>query len=164
MRVYQIAFSLLILAGVPTLVVGQTLSSAAIEQINASSKAKVRLVEGGRGTVYQPTADSSSVGFKRSEFLNRGGNTVELPSPFEVNQVREIQVKVGSHAGKGAQLGGVIGATLALAAVLVTSGDPYVSPSTGQAVGAVVVWTGIGAGVGALIGKASPRWKTVYKR
>jgi hypothetical protein len=163
-RIHQIAFSLLILAGMPGLVAGQTLSSAVIQQINASSKAKVRLVEGGRGTLFSPTADSSSVGFERSEFLNRGGNTVNLASPFEVNQVREIQVKVGSHTGKGAKIGAGVGAALALIGVIALSGDPYLSPTTGEAATGVVVWTGIGAGVGALIGAASPRWKTVYKQ
>src|SRR5262245_46329326 len=163
MRVPRSALCLLILTIEPVLVLGQTLPSAVIEQINVASKARVNLVEGGRGTVYGPTADSTSVAFARSEFLNQAGNTVDLPSPFVVGQMREIQLARGNHAGKGAAIGAAAGATLALLAVLAASGETLTAPSTGQAVGAVVVWSGIGAGVGALIGAASPRWKTVYK-
>jgi hypothetical protein len=163
MRGSRVVSCLLLLAGAPVLASAQELGSEVVGQINASSKARVRLLEGPRATLYSPKADSTSLGFKRGEFVNHAGSVVQLSQPLGVAQVAEIQVAKGSNAGKGAKIGGGIGAALALLAIAVTSGDPYVSPSTGQAVGAVVVWTFIGAGVGALIGSASTRWKPVYR-
>jgi len=163
MRGSRVVFCLLLLAGAPVLASAQELGSEIVGQINASSKARVRLVEGPRATLYSPKADSTSLGFKRGEFVNHAGSVVQLSQPLGVAQVAEIQVAKGSNAGKGAKIGGGIGAALALIAVAAASGDSYVSPSTGQAVGAVVVWTFIGGGVGALIGSASTRWKPVYR-
>ncbi len=161
MRFHRIVSCLLGLAGVPALASAQALGPEAIEQINTAAQARVRLLDGGHGTVYSPAADSTSLNFKHSVFSNGGGPTMELPGPFQVSQVTKIQVAAGSNAGKGATIGGVIGAALALVAIASTSGS-IAAPTTGQAVAGVVVWTGIGAGIGALVGKGSTRWKTVY--
>jgi len=163
MRGSRVVFCLLLLAGAPVLASAQELGADVVGQINASSKARVRLIEGPRATLYSPKADSTSLGFKRGEFVNHAGSVVQLPQPLGVAQVAEIQVAKGSNAGKGAKIGGGIGAALALLAVAAMSGDPYVSPTTGQAVTGVVAWTLIGGGVGALIGSASTRWKPVYR-
>jgi hypothetical protein len=162
MRVPAIACCLLFRFALPALVLGQTLSADAIRQINTASKARVNLVERGRGTVYNPTADSSSVAFARSEFMNNGGVYENLASPFEVTHVTEIQVARGTHAGKGAAIGGGIGAVIGLLTVAVASGESLGSPTTGETVGAIALCTGVGAGVGALLGLTSTRWKTVY--
>ncbi len=88
---------------------------------------------------------------------------VALPAPLSISQIAEIQVTNGSHAGNGAKIGGLVGAGLALFAVAACSGSNSIcQPSTGQAVGAVVELTFLGAGVGVLIGSLSPRWKTIY--
>jgi len=163
MRGSRVVFCLLLLAGAPVLASAQELGADVVGQINASSKARVRLIEGPRATLYSPKADSTSLGFKRGEFVNHAGSVVQLPQPLGVAQVAEIQVAQGTHAWKGAKIGGGIGAALALLAVAAMSGDPYVSPTTGQAVTGVVAWTLIGGGVGALIGSASTRWKPVYR-
>jgi hypothetical protein len=161
MRYHRIAFFLLALVALPVLGFAQALAPEVIDQINTSAKLRVSLSDGGRGTVYSPAADSTSLNFKHSAMPNRGGPTVELPGPFQVAQVTKIQVAQGTNAGKGAMIGGAIGAGLVLLAVAGTSGT-YAAPSTGQAVTAAVVWTGIGAGIGALIGGHSTHWRTVY--
>jgi hypothetical protein len=161
MRVHRSILCSLVLAAAPVLARAQALSSQLVEQINTSTRARVRLVTGSRGTLYAPRADSTSLAYDRSEFLNRGGSVVALSAPLPIGQIAEIQVSNGSHADNGAKIGGGVGAGLALLAVAACSGS-ICQPSTGQAVGAVVVWTFIGAGVGALIGSLSPRWKTIY--
>lgn len=163
MRGSRVVSCLLLLAGAPVLASAQELGSDVVGQINASSKARVRLIEGPRATLYSPKADSTSLEFKRGEFVNNAGSVVQLSQPLGVAQVAEIQVAKGNHAWKGAQIGGGIGAALALLAIAVTAGDPYVSPTPGEAVTGLVVWTAIGGGVGALIGSASTRWKPVYR-
>ena len=161
MRFHRMVSCLLGLAGVPALASAQALGREAIEQINTAAQARVHLLDGGQGTVYSPAADSTSLNFKHSAMSNRGGPTVELPGPFQVDQVTKIQVAQGTNAGKGAMIGGAIGAGLVLLAVAGTSGT-YAAPTTGQAFAAAIVWTGIGAGIGALIGGRSTHWKTVY--
>jgi hypothetical protein len=152
----------LLVAGVPVLATSQELPANVVQQINASTKARVRLVGGGSGTLYSPKADPTSLSSNRSSLLDSGGTAVSGSQLLPIAQLAEIQVAHGSHAGSGAKIGGGLGAALALLAVALTSGQDYVSPTTGQAVAAVVGWTGIGAGIGALIGSASPRWQTVY--
>ena len=164
MRGSRVVFCLLLLAGAPVLASAQELGSEIVGQINASSKARVRLVEGPRATLYSPKADSTSLGFKRGEFVNHAGSVVQLSQPLQVVQVAEIQVAKGSNAGKGATIGAGIGLALGLLAVAVASSeDSYLSPSTGQYASGVVVFTLVGSGIGALIGSTSTRWKPVYR-
>ncbi len=165
MRGSRVVSCLLLLAGAPVLASAQELGSEVVGQINAASKARVRLIEGSRVTLYSPEADSTSLRFKGGEFVNHAGNGVQLSQPLPVAQVAEIQVANGTHAGKGAMIGAVIGAALALLSIAVASSgdDSYYSPTTGEAVGGVVVFTLIGGGIGALIGSTSTRWKPVYR-
>jgi hypothetical protein len=79
-----------------------------------------------------------------------------------VFQITQIQVPHGSHALLGGKLGAGVGCGLSLLAIAVTSGDGWTSPTAEEAGRAIVALTLIGAGVGALIGSASPRWRTVY--
>ena len=69
----------------------------------------------------------------------------------------------GSNAGKGAFIGGGIGLGLSIVAVIALSGDEWTTPSAGQAVAGMLLNTAAGAGIGALIGSASTRWRTVYQ-
>ena len=165
MRGSRVVSCLLLLAGAPVLASAQELGSEIVGQINASSKARVRLIEGPRATLYSPKADSTSLGFKRGEFVNHAGSVVQLSQPLQVAQVAEIQVAKGSNAGKGAMIGAGIGAALALIAIAASSSEDnsYYSPSTGEYASGVVVLTLVGSGIGALIGSASTRWKPVYR-
>lgn len=162
MRSYQIVASALLLASLSAEVCAQELASGVIQQVRAASKIRVRLVQGGWGTLDSPAVDSASLSYTGSRFLNRGGGNMQLAAPLPMAQVAQIQVPHGSQAGRGARIGGVVGLGLSLLAIAVTAGDGWVSPTTGQAVGAMVGWTAIGAGVGALIGSTSRRWTTVY--
>ena len=159
----QLSLPLLALIAVPTLARGQSLSPRAIEDINRAALVHVRLTAGAQGTLVNPQADSTSLRYGQSHVRNRGGSVVELAAPLPVTDVIEIQRPTGTNAGKGARIGAVIGASLALLAVIAASGDSWTSPSAGQSVAAIGVWTLLGAGVGSLIGNGSKRWETIYR-
>jgi hypothetical protein len=161
MRIQRGFLCCLVLAAAPTLGRAQVLSSGIVDQINASTRVRVRLREGRQGNLYAPRADSMSLTYDRGEFLDRGGRLVKLPPPLSIRQLAEIKVAQGSHAGSGARIGAGVGAGLAILAIVVCQGT-LCQPSSGEAAAAVVVWTVAGAGVGALIGSLSPRWHTVY--
>ena len=76
--------------------------------------------------------------------------------------MRELQVARGSNAGKGGFLGGVIGLGFGIVAVILASGDDWTTPTPGEAVTGMLITTAAGAGIGALVGSASTRWRTVY--
>jgi hypothetical protein len=162
MRGNRVLYCLLLLGGAPVLASAQELGSDVVGQINASSKARVRLIQGPRATLYSPKADSTSLDFKRGEFVNHAGSVVQLSQPLGVAQVEEIQVAQGTHAGKGAKIGAGVGAGFILLMLVVNKAIDGYPPTTGQAVGGVVAWSLIGSGIGALIGSASTRWKPVY--
>jgi hypothetical protein len=162
MRISQIVASPLLLLSLSSEVCGQELASEVIQQVSSALRVRVRLVGGGWATLDATAVDSVSLSYTGSRFLDRGGGDLRLAAPLPMAQVAQIQVPHGSHAGRGAQIGGAVGLGLSLLAVAITAGDDWVSPTTGQAVGAVVSWTAIGAGVGALIGGTSRRWTTVY--
>ena len=162
MRVHRGILFSLVLGTMPVLARTQTLDSQIVEQINAASQVRVRLVTGARGTLYAPRADSMSLAYHRSQFPYGGGG-VALRGSLSIGQITEIQVTKGSHAGHGATLGGGVGLGLALLAVALCSpSDSICHPSTGEAVRAAVGCTLIGTTVGALIGSISPRWKSIY--
>ncbi len=162
MRSHQIVASSLLLVGLSAEISAQELPPEVIQRVSAASMIRVQLVAGGWGSLNAPAVDSAGLSYTGSRFLNRGGGYLELAPPLPIAQVARIQVPHGSHAGRGARIGGAVGLGLSLLAIAVTAGDDWVSPTTGQAVGAVVSWTAIGAGVGALIGSTSRRWTTVY--
>jgi hypothetical protein len=154
---------LLIVAGWPALVWGQSFSPRVIREINGAALVRINLSTGVRGTLYAPQADSLSLRYDHSQALNRGGSVVQLAEPLPVADFIEIQRPIGTGAGKGAKIGAGIGATLALLAVIATSGDEWTRPTAGQSIAAIGVWTLLGAGVGSLIGNGSKRWETVYR-
>jgi hypothetical protein len=163
MRFYEIVVSSLLIVCLSAEVSAQELASGVSHQISAASKVRVQLVGGQWGTLHQPGLDTAGLSYTGSRFLNRGGGYVQLATPLPLAQVTQIQVPNGSLAGRGARIGGALGLGLSLLAIAATSGDSWVSPTTGQAVGAAIAWTATGAGVGAIIGSASRRWTTVYK-
>ena len=164
MRTYAIVpLSLVTLGALAAPGAAQSLSARAIAQINASALVHVQLIDGERGTLITPQADSTTVRYGESRVLNRGGSVVQLAEPLPVANFIEIQRPIGTGAGKGAKIGAGIGATLAVLAVIAASGDAWTSPTAGQSIAAIGVWTLLGAGVGSLIGNGSKKWETVYR-
>ena len=157
-----LSLPLLALIAVPSLA-GQAFSPRAIADINHAPLVHVQLTAGTRGTLINPQADSLSLRYGQSHVRNRGGSVVEMAAPLPVADVIEIQRPIGTNAGKGARIGGIAGASLAVLAVIAASGDPWTSPSAGQSIAAVGIWTLFGAGVGSLIGSGSTRWETIYR-
>lgn len=161
MDLHRIVSGFLLLAGgVPALAGAQTISPQAVEQINAATRARVRLVAGDRAILYGPRVDSVSLVYERSQFPRRGGKWVHLPPPLPIAQVTEIQVVRGSHAGSGAKIGAGIGAGLVFFLFLAANTDGFFSAGDVLA-GTLIAGVG-GAALGALLGSASPRWGTVY--
>jgi hypothetical protein len=147
--------------GVPLVARAQMLSPRTIEQINTAAKVRVHLRDGRQGTLHGPEADSTALTYRRSHFLGRGGIWFEMRGPLAVQDVERIEVPVGSRAASGAKIGAAAMAALTLVAIAGCAGS-ICEPSSGDAVVALVFWPAIGAGVGALIGSGSTRWKTVY--
>ena len=141
----------------------QSLSARAIAQINASALVHVQLIDGERGTLITPQADSTTVRYGESRVRNRGGSVVRLAEPLPIANLIEIQRPIGTNAGKGARIGAAVGAGLALLAVIAASSDEWTRPTAGQSVAAIGIWTLFGAAVGSLIGNGSQRWETVYR-
>jgi hypothetical protein len=163
MRFYHIVGSSLLLVSLSAEVSGQEPASEVSQQVSAASKIRVRLVRGGWGTLDGPAIDSVTLSYTGSRFLNRRGGNVQLAAPLPMAQVAQIQVPRGSHAGRGAQIGGTAGLGLSLLMVAAMASDPWLSPTTGEAVGFAVGGTVMGVGLGALIGSTSRRWTTVYR-
>jgi hypothetical protein len=156
-----VVWCLLFSLSVPLLGHAQVLPPETVQQINAASRLRVHLRTGSWASLHGAKADSSSFSYRHGEFLNSGGTWVNLPSPLLLKQVDQIQVARGSHAGSGAKIGGGIMAGLTLLAIVGCEGS-ICEPSSGEALAALVGWTALGSGLGALIGSGSPRWETVY--
>lgn len=159
MRSHAVFTVLLLLAGHAVPGMAQELSTETLQTINAASRARVRLGDEGwhrlAGTGRGMSADGGRV-------YVRDGSADSSLTEVALGDVRELQVARGSNAGKGAFIGGGIGLALGIAAVIVASTDDWTTPSAGQAVAGMLVNTAAGAGVGALVGSASTRWRTVY--
>ena len=140
----------------------QELAPDVVRQISAASVVRVTLADGGRRTLYHPAVDAGGLAY--SDTLGLGNHRhVEPAPPLPMAQVTRIQVPGGSHARGGATVGGILGLGLGILGVREASAeDSWVSPTPGEAVGAMMITTALGAGVGALIGAAMPRWNTVY--
>jgi hypothetical protein len=162
MTLREIFFGVSLLGCLPAQATAQTLPPEAMQQVNTASRIRVRLASGERGALYAPAIDSASLSYTGSRLLGLGGSLAQLPPPLPVSQITQIQVPHGSHALLGGKVGAGVGCGLSLLAIAVTSGDGWTSPTAGEAGRAIVALTLIGAGVGALIGSASPRWRTVY--
>ena len=133
-----------------------------MQQVNEASRIRVRLASGERGTLYAPTIDFGSLSYTGSRLLGQGGGLTQITPPLPVSRITQIQVPHGSHALLGGKIGAGVGCGLSLLAIAVTAGDSWTSPTPEEAGRGIVALTLMGAGVGALIGSASPRWRTVY--
>jgi len=88
---------------------------------------------------------------------------------YPLNDVSLVQAREGK-AGKWALAmgGGCLGVCIVVIAVNASSGttDPNtgetITYSTGQLIAGSLIWTGIFAGAGALIGNASDHWQNVF--
>ena len=139
----------------------QTLTSRAIEQINAAARVRVRFASGIRVTLYAPRADSARLRYELGEARNRGGTLVVVAPPLPMADVLEIQRPIGTHTWKGAKLGAAI---LGVWALMLCHSDMGGGTCTSsQTRSGVAVSAFIGAGIGALIGSGSKRWETVYR-
>ena len=160
MRSHTILTVLVLLGSQAVPAVAQELSPETLQAINTASRARVRLGTEGwhrlAGTGSGMSADGGRV------YVREGSGGSSL-TEVALGDVRELQVARGSNAGKGAFIGGGIGLGLSIVAVIALSGDEWTTPSAGQAVAGMLLNTAAGAGIGALIGSASTRWRTVYQ-
>ena len=156
MRPRPIVTALLLLAGLSASVAAQELSPETLQAIHNASRARVRLA--GEGWRPLTGAGADAAGGASMYVGGRGGQ----PSAVPLSQVAQVQVKAGSHAGSGAKIGGAIGLGLSLLAIAATAGDDWAAPSGEQAIAGTMFTTAFGAGIGALVGLTSPRWRTVY--
>ena len=162
MTLREICLSVSLLGCLAAQATAQTLSPEAMQQVNAASRIRVRLASGERGTLSAPAIDSGSLSYTGSRVLGQVGSLAQLTPPLPVSRITQIQVPHGSHAFLGGKIGAGVGGGLSLLAIAVTAGDSWTSPTPDEAGRAIVALTLIGAGAGALIGSASPRWTTVY--
>jgi hypothetical protein len=162
MTLRWIFLGLALLECLPAWAAAQTLPPEAMQQVSAAPRIRVRLASGERGTLYAPAVDSGSITYTGSSLASQDGSLAQLPPPLPVAQITQIQVPHSSHALLGGKIGAGVGCGLSLLAIAVTAGDSWTSPTAEGAGRAIVALTFIGAGVGALIGSGSPRWRTVY--
>lgn len=87
----------------------------------------------------------------------RDGQPIEIAR----ENLKLLDVRVGSQAAKYAAIGGGIGGLLALAAALNVESDPDSELDTGRAVGIGAGAAFIGASIGALAGWQQSRWRNV---
>jgi len=161
MLTYRLVASTLLLAALSTKLFAQDLAPEVVQRISAASRIRVTLLGGVQRTMYTPAVDSGGPEYA-GLVLHGAQRQADLDPTVRMTQVTRIQVPNGSHAGHGAAFGGAVGLGLSILAIAIASSDPWISPTAGEAVGAMVGWTAIGAGVGAVIGSMSPRWTTVY--
>jgi hypothetical protein len=135
----------------------------AAQQVNGSSRGRVRLASGEWGTVYRPVLDSGGLYYSVGHRTGQDRRRAPPPPPIPVARIALLQVPYGSHALLGGKIGAGIGCVLSLMVVAAASTDGWTAPSGAEAGRAIVSLTFNGAGVGALIRSASPRWKTVYR-
>lgn len=159
MRSHTLVAVLLLVVGPIARAAAQDLSAETLQAINAATHARVRLAEPG----WHRLAGTGRASTDSTLVYVRDGKPSSSLTEVSLRDVRELQVSRGSNAGKGAFIGGGIGLGLAIVAVIAASSDEWTTPSGGQAIGAMLLNTAAGAGIGALIGGASTRWKTVYR-
>lgn len=157
-----IVAALLLLAGPLAPLAAQGLSPETLQAIHNASRARVRLAGEGWHPLSGTGADSAGVAAGEASIFIGPGHAGQLSGAVPLSQVAQVQVKAGSHAGSGAKIGGAIGLGLSLLAIAVTAGDDWTAPTGEQAIAGTMMTTAIGAGIGALVGLTSPRWRTVY--
>jgi hypothetical protein len=112
----------------------------------------------------RPQLAGDSLDFERGRITDRRtGRRSGMASPMPLAPIDRIDLRAGTHAGRGAVIGGLIGAGLGLAAGIALSQDDFVQVGTGTVLAVTLVLSAGGAGLGGLIGAATPRWETVYR-
>ena len=162
MLAHRLVTSTLLLTALSARLSAQDLAPDVVQRIGAASKIRVTLLGGVQRTMHSPAVDSGGLEHAGSLVIHGGPLPTEPDPMVPMTQVTRIQVPSGSHAGRGATIGGAVGLGLSILAIAIASSDPWLTPTAGDAVGAMVVCTAIGAGMGAAIGSLSPRWTTVY--
>lgn len=116
----------------------------------------------------QVTLRDGQVDKGKNGFISDGAFTFvtgNMQKTYDLTDVNIIQAKEGK-AGKWALYSG--GGCLALCAIsgLVTGSEGLeeIGATTGQFIAGSLIWTGIFAGAGALIGGLSDPWEIVYSR
>jgi hypothetical protein len=156
---------ILALAGLTQLsTVGSAQDSATVARLSLKHATASRLrVTGASGRLDLPYARIASGGvqyqrFSLSDSLGPSGMaTAVLPWP----DIQRIERR-GNSASRGAVIGGGTFLVLSLLS-LAESCSPSAELVCGVGTGLTVLAIPVGAGVGALIGLAIPRWKSVYR-
>jgi hypothetical protein len=141
----------------------------------AVAQAPTHLAPGSRVRV-KPT-DGARATWVRGEVLSADYDSLRLLAPgsadtvaFATGAIEHLERSLGRHTrtGKGARLGGVIGASAGLllgiaASAEECSGVGCIDVGPGEILAATAILGGLGAGVGALIGAGSrgERWARV---
>lgn len=76
-------------------------------------------------------------------------------------EIKRLQTR-GNSAGKGAWVGAIVGAGLGLAVGIAAQSDPWLAGNHEGVMAGVAGSALFGAGVGALIGVAVPKWVDVH--
>jgi hypothetical protein len=160
MRSHTVVTVLLLLGGRIAPVGAQELSSETQQAINTAAHARVRLAD---AEWHRLAGTGSGMSSDVAQVYVRDGRADSPLTEVSLRDVRELQVARGSNAGKGAFIGGALGLGLGIVAVIAASGDEWTAPTAGQAVAGMLIFSGAGAGLGALAGSASTHWRTVYK-
>ena len=172
MELTRFSASVVTVLAVPLALRAQTTSAPFQVQINAA--AKIRVVGAwGRAELTEPKVSLDSIRYTRSEVLASVATpnalplplSLTLPQPLSLADVTEVQVPAGHDTGHGAVAGGLLlGGLMLVAAVATSSCNSCITGGTsaGDVIRGTVVAGAIGAGIGALVGSTSTRWKTVY--
>jgi hypothetical protein len=130
--------------------------TSASAQMLVSKKGKIRIFKGNltvEGRDLEVNGESVS--------LTVGGQ----PTFLDLREIDRVDVKHG-NAMKGACIGGGGCMTIGIVACTASSEEDLSSSggSRGQCYAGTMIWASLAAGVGALIGKASEDWETIYYR
>ncbi|HEX7337582.1 MAG TPA: hypothetical protein VF252_10280 [Gemmatimonadales bacterium] len=146
--------------------VGSAQDSATVARLSLKHATASRLrVTGAAGRLDLPYARITGSGvqyqrFSSSDSLGPSGTaTVVVPWP----DIQRIERR-GNSAGRGAVIGGGTFMVLTMLSLLSNDCTAAEEMLCGVAAGAAALAIPVGTGVGALIGLAIPRWKSVYRR
>jgi hypothetical protein len=142
--------------------------------VTAAMQAKTSLHVGGK---VRYKLDAPRANWREGELTGLDADTLRLVArdgggrAVATPQIRALQVSSGlrSNAGRGAMIGGILGATLGLGLGFAASSDSCTgfcpAPDIGarEVVAVTAILGGVGAGIGALIGATSrrDRWDEV---
>lgn len=139
---------------VTTMLVGVVFCTSASAQQLVSTKGKVRVFKGGltvEGTNLEVNGESVSL-------------TVARQTTFlDLKDIDRVDVRKGK-AMKGACIGGAGCFAIGMLACTAADDSDFEGGDRGQCYLGSMIWSGLFAGVGALIGNASSSWETVFYR